>query len=419
MYCVLSKVDNWSDDSNPPAPTQDQKTIKNFLKNAFVAKQITSNDICPVIPRIDWTSGTVYDYYVDDVDILAKDQNGYPLYEFYVLNRYNQVFKCLWNNNGGPSLYEPYFQPGNYNTNGIYQNIDGYKWHFIYTVDDALRIKFMDTSWIPVPIKNTTLNPLGTSEGFGGVENLNIMNGGTGYDPSNSVISLVITGDGVGANGTVTVTNGSVTDISINNPGTNYTYASAYIQSANGSGAIIAANTISPIGGHGYDPISELGCSNVMYAIEFNGSESENIPVDITYHQVGMIANPVASSTNPLIANGAIYPTSTDLIVSVGFGQYELDEVVYQGTSITNNSFIGTVLDFNTSTNQLTLINTTGSLLLNAPVFGSSSGTARTLLSYTPSDFQTISGYIIYMENRSAIQRSSDGIEQFKIVLSY
>jgi hypothetical protein len=29
------------------------------------------------------------------------------------------------------------------------------------------------------------------------------------------------------------------------------------------------------------------------------------------------------------------------------------------------------------------------------------------------------SGYISYIQNRSAVQRSSDGIEQFKFVLGY
>ena len=421
LYCLLSRVDGWVNDTAPPAPTQDQKYIKGFLKNVFAAKQITSNQISPVVRRIDWSEGQVYDYYADDYDVLKKDSNGDPYYQFYVVNRYNQVFKCLWNNNGGPSLYEPFFQPGNYNTNGIYQNIDGYKWHYMYTIDDSLRIRFMDSVWIPVPIKNTTLDPVNapTGEGYGGIEVLNVIDGGSGYNPANSLISLVITGDGTGANGSIVYNNGSISDILITNPGQNYTYANAYIQTANGSGAIIAANTVSPIGGHGYDPISELGCNHVMFSIEFDGSEGGNIPTDITYHQVGIMANPVADSSVPLFANSSIYKTSTSLIVAGGFGAYVRDELVYQGTSVTDNTFIGTVLDFNTSTNELTLINTTGSLITNVPVFGNSSGTARTLLTYTPPDFQTLSGYLVYMENRSAIQRSTDGIEQFKVVLTY
>ena len=95
------------------------------------------------------------------------------------------------------------------------------------------------------------------------------------------------------------------------------------------------------------------------------------------------------------------------------------DEYVYQGASLETATFVGIVLSFDTVTNNLLVINTTGSLITNAPIFGNSSGTARTLLSYTPPDFVALSGYLSYMENRSTIQRSADGIEMFKIVLGW
>jgi hypothetical protein len=65
------------------------------------------------------------------------------------------------------------------------------------------------------------------------------------------------------------------------------------------------------------------------------------------------------------------------------------------------------------------LINTTGTPITNAPVFGSVSQTTRTLLSVSTSDFVTSSGYLAVIENRTGIQRSTDGIEQFKFVLGY
>jgi len=430
LYCVIAKVDAWPDDVNPPQPTQDQKSIKQFLKNVFVAKEITSNEITPVIQRIDWVSGSVYDYYRDDIDLFEVDENGILIHNFYVKNSFDQVFKCLWNAGGMPSIYEPYFEPGNYAPNNVYQNVDGYKWHYIFTVDSASKVNFMDTVWIPVPVGQNTPNPITspTGEGYGGLDTINVIDGGSGYNPSNSVINVVITGDGYGANAVATVSNSSISEIYMTSPGTNYTFASATIVSANGSGAILAANTVSPIGGHGYDPVSELGCSHVMITSEFSGSENGYIPTDIQYHQVGILINPTTNNLSPLPANGAIYKTSTDLIVAGGFAAYSEDEIVYQGASYEaayasaisgGGGFIGTVLNFDVATNQLKLINTIGSLTINAPVFGNSTGTARTLLSYTTPDFVPLSGYLVYIENRSAIQRSIDGIEQFKIVLGY
>ena len=90
----------------------------------------------------------------------------------------------------------------------------------------------------------------------------------------------------------------------------------------------------------------------------------------------------------------------------------------YQGTLV-NPTFKATVLSFNTSTNVIYAINTNGTPTLNQPIFGSSSSTVRPLLGKTGPDFISFSGYLAYIENRSGVQRSSDGIEQFKFVLGY
>ena len=418
IYCLLGRPDAWSDDNNPPTPTQDQLYVKNFLKRVFVAKQITSNNISPVIQRINWTLGETYNYYDDSVNMFATDSNGFLLKLFYVRNQYDQVFKCLWNNNGAPSTAEPYFQPGSYGTNNIFQGTDGYKWKYMFTIDLGLKVNFMDSTWIPVPVGNKTPNPLDSTAGYGNIDVINVTNGGSGYDPANSTITVTVTGDGTGAIGSAVTSNDAITNVIVTNTGQNYTYANVSISSASGLGATVIS-PVSPIGGHGYDPISELGCFNVMLIAEFNGSESGLIPTDINYHQIGILVNPTTNSLSPSPANGAIYKTTTDLVVSPGFGSYIFDEILYQGSSVDNATFTGTVLSFDPASNVIRLINTTGTMVVNAPIFGLNSKTTRTLLSYSTPDFVTLSGYLSYIENRSAIQRSADGIEQFKIVLGF
>jgi hypothetical protein len=227
-----------------------------------------------------------------------------------------------------------------------------------------------------------------------------------------------VTGDGTGAAGTAVVEDGVITDVIVTNTGTNYTFSNVSVSSTIGANAVLIAPT-SPIGGHGYDAISELGCSHVMINSQFNGSENGFIPTDIDFFQVGLLVNPIAKSTNPNPANSAIYKTTTDLIVAPGFGVYINDEKVYQGTSLESSSFNGTVLSFDVATNIIKLINTTGTLTTNAPVFGNDSKTARTLLSSSSPDLVTLSGYLTFIQNRSSVQRSADGIEQFKIVIGY
>ena len=97
VYCFLGNIDGWTDNNNPPVPTQDTKSIKEIFKNMFVIKRILSNGVSPVIKRVNWTSGTKYDYYRDDINMLAKNTDGTPTYNFYVKNKYDQIFKCLSN----------------------------------------------------------------------------------------------------------------------------------------------------------------------------------------------------------------------------------------------------------------------------------------------------------------------------------
>jgi len=418
IYCFLAKVDAWPDENDPVQPIETQKDIKKVFKNIFVAKAINTGSISPVIQRVDWTSGIVYDYYRDDINITAQDSNNNNIYNYYVKNRYDQVFKCLWNNNSKKSTVEPYFQPGSYGTNNIYTGTDGYKWKYIYTVDIGAKVKFMDTNWLPVPVKDNTLNPLLWSAGTGNIDVVNVVNGGSGYDPANAAIKIVATGDGTGFAATTTVSSGKINTITVTSSGSNYTFANVAVVSAKGSGAIINA-PVSPVGGHGSDALTELGCSHIMYTAEFNGNEGGLIPTDIDYHQVGLIFNPVTQSSSPAVANESIYSTTTNFIVSPGFGAYTNDEMIYQGVNASNTTFSGTVLSFDEASNVLKVLNMTGTIKTNATLYGQSSGTARTLLSYSTPNFVLHSGYLAFIENRTGVQRSSDGIEQFRFVLGY
>ena len=215
-------------------------------------------------------------------DLFELDETGKFVNKFYVRNKYDQVFKCLWNNNGGPSTFEPFFQPGTYGTNNIFSGAgDGYKWKYMYTIDAGSKKTFMDANWMPIPVGVNTPQPYLTNAGTGDIEVINVTNGGSGYDAVNTFIVVTVTGDGIGAVANVTsqqINNGIITDIIVKPgfSGNNYTYANVSITaytSANlryispiGTGAVAVA-PISPVGGHGLDPISELGCNNVMISL--------------------------------------------------------------------------------------------------------------------------------------------------------
>ena len=119
------------------------------------------------------------------------------------------------------------------------------------------------------------------------------------------------------------------------------------------------------------------------------------------------------------MSNNEIYKTTTDLIVAAGFGSYQSGESLYQGPSLGDATFKGTLVSFDSANNVAKLINTVGNATTNAPVFGNTTLAVRTLLDVSYPSYVVSSGYLTYLENRSGIQRSSDGIEQFKIIIGF
>jgi hypothetical protein len=55
----------WSDPSNPPAPVDSAKYEFDTRNQIITMKEINSTDVTYVVPRVNWTSGLVYDMYDD------------------------------------------------------------------------------------------------------------------------------------------------------------------------------------------------------------------------------------------------------------------------------------------------------------------------------------------------------------------
>jgi hypothetical protein len=423
LYCFIAKVEAWSDELTPPSPENTDQYLKNVNKNLIALKKINTNDICPVIPRIDWKENSKYNQY-------SSTRNG-TSGNYYVRNSYDQIFKCL--SNGTSSTYpsgtvtqrQPIIDFTTNFVDSIIDTGDGYKWKYLFTIDSGSKLKFFDENWIPLPV--TTHRPSIKSNliGSGEVSVINVFNGGSGYsddiNASNQTTTVQIQGDGSGATARAIVSGNTITQILVNTNGSNYTYATANVMPTlgyAGSGAQLVAE-ISPIGGHGHDILSELGCKNLMVTAEFNGTETGTLPSDIDYRQIGLIANPeIVVGSSVQFANSTIYKATHDLTVSQGSGTYLQDEIVYQGTE-DNPTFSGRVLNFDSTNNLLYLINTQGTVTLYQGIYGSVSNASRVLLQEFIEQMIPFSGNIIYIENRTKVQRTTSGLEQFRLTLNY
>jgi hypothetical protein len=154
-----------------------------------------------------------------------------------------------------------------------------------------------------------------------------------------------------------------------------------------------------------------------MISVELNGAEGGKIPTDISFRQVGIVVNPQLKTG--AIPTGTIYNTTDLCYVTFGTGLYQSGEQVYQGANLNSASFIGKVCSWDSSNNILHLINTQGTHTLGEAIIGATSGTTRVSVQYDESEIAIGSGYLMYVENRSPVQRSPNGNEQLRLVLSF
>jgi hypothetical protein len=419
-----------ANDTYIPIPTEEPTTIKNVFKNMIALKQVQYTTVAPVVPRFDWTSGDVYSQYSQYETPFTFDANGIQTNPFYVRNSYDQVFKCLSNNSGGPSLVEPSILPGATSVSGTLYLSDGYIWKYLTTIDKGLKKTFFDNQWMPltfqiVPPNTGIINT--DSAGFGKIDAIRVLTGGVFYSPTTTTVNIV--GDGGYATATANVngSDSSIHDIIVTNPGLNYTFANVYV---NGGTGATAEAVISPIGGTGYDPVSELGCNHLMFTFEFNNDEHLEIdssltgqvplPTDISYRQVGIIVNPILNNLTAPSFIASTYNAGDTILTAAGVGKFLTNpaEPVIQG-SISNPTWQGVVTKHDIANNIVQVINTHGIPVTGQPIIGAYSGVQRVALQYTPTIVNIGSGYMMYYENRSPVQRSATGNEQIRIVLKF
>jgi hypothetical protein len=123
-----------------------------------------------------------------------------------------------------------------------------------------------------------------------------IVNVATGFEGYISP-KISFTGDGTNLKAVCRMTNSnSIGKIQIFNPGMNYSECTGVITGGGGTSGAVRV-IISPFGGHGYDPVVELGGFNLMTKINFEGDEGGVIVSTNEYRKIGIIANPLINGS--------------------------------------------------------------------------------------------------------------------------
>ena len=416
VYLTFGYQSPWTSELSPPQANTSVSSYYETWKNMIGGKKVGPYDASLAIPRFNWTANTTYIAYDHTQDSLTKGANT----AYYVVTDDFNVYKCIANNYGQPSTYKPVST----NPGIIVQTADQYYWKYMYTLSGNDQQRFTTNNFIPVRTLTQNDNSLQWQVQQdavpGAINSILVVNPGEGYLYPN-IVSVTITGDGNFANAYAVVNTQSQTigSIIIDNYGSGYTNATVTISSSVGLYATARA-IISPPGGHGSDPVSELGGSYIVINPMLDGTENGVLIPKNDYIQISLLLNPYVYGTTNVMSNLAFSQvTVLTLSQSSSTTNYIQDEIVYQGNNVSNATFTGVVAVWD-SANSLVKINNTQGTPVSALLYGNTSGAQR-YVSGAPQypDCQPFTGYVLYKDNITAISRAEDQNEDFKIVLSF
>ena len=481
LYVFLARTNAWTNDASPPTPTDTVKgTNYDVWRNMIAVKKVTASDISFATTRTNWANNTVYTAYRDDNATLFSNNffvvtdtynvykcidnnngaastvkptttttstvllsDGYKWKYMYSISAAdalkflttnyipvktltandgsaqftvqqaaaNGSIEAIFTSNGGSSYFQSTgsFQQVANNTvirlaAGASGNDDFYVGSTLY-ISSGLGsgqireiVDYNGTTKDATVNNSFTVTPNTTSTYLAGPK-------------------VTIGGDGRNALAYANTASGAINKIILINNGNNYSYAPVTISANSGTGAVAYA-ALPPQGGHGADPVEELGAYNVMLNVKMTGTEANTFVVNNDFRVVGIVSDPLLA--NGQSANSIVYDMTTKLTLTSISGTYQYDEVVNGGTT----GHTGRVVAFaNTNaagtTGVLSLTGVSGTFGTSETLTGNTSSVTATVSSVNVSDLRPYSGDVLYIENRPPVTRAADQIENLSIIIRF
>lgn len=405
VYAIIGKQTPWNTGTEVvPTPTDTIQGLNEPWRRAYGARISSLINANLVVPRIDWTSNTVYNNYETTTNSYAK-------------NSFDQVFRCLDNNGGIASTSEPALTLSTTSMEEPYfMTADGYKWKYLYTISSFEKQWFMNEDWMPA-LTNKFVSDAAIN---GSIDIITITNSGNNYVNGPVQDILTVEGDGTGAILKANVSGGQIKDIIIQDRGSNYTRANVSVSDITGGVGSGASATIkiAPQNGHGYEPAYELGANNIMFCIQFEGPGPNGIyPTDNDFREVTLVHNPELSAGG--LATDEYYTLYSTINTSPGIGDFNVDEIVYQGVTYGTSTFSAEVVSFDEVKNELYVNNIKGSISLNQALKGFTSGATRVATKLTNPTMKLYSGKTLFISDKEKISRDSNQIDKIRFIVSF
>jgi hypothetical protein len=245
-----------------------------------------------------------------------------------------------------------------------------------------------------------------------------MISGGVGYQ---STPTVTITGNGTGAvveASDITIVGGVITQILVkpNNAGSGYSAARVTITGGNPTTPATARAVISPIGGHGSDPVKELGGYFLVINTQLVSDEgSGDFIIDNDFRQVGIIRNPIDANTGEIGVESTYSALTTLNYSGINASSFTKDQTI---TGLTSGA-VAYIDSSNSSDNSIKVHQnfTTGFRAFQIGEDIQAGSVTATLDSIDNPEIELNTGEIIYIENLSPVNRNISQTEDIKLVL--
>ena len=320
----------------------------------------------------------------------------------------------------------------------------------MYTLSAAQQANFLSTDFMAVTTNAnaaTDQSNVIAAAVDGALDVIKIKSAGSG-GTNGTFTGIAIKGDGSGGICSVTVSGGSVTAVTVTTRGTGYTFATvsnAQIVSAGATGLSGAELDviIAPKGGHGANAQEELGGFFVMLNTSLEGTESANtgdFSAVNDFRKIALLRDPTKSAS-AVTSNTARLTKAIAISASPTPGTFQVDEEINQATT----GAVGKVVEYDATTRILYYIQTrhndagvdsngnqtafSGGNVITGQSSGATGTPENSLTAtvnnvafeqgYSSPEIDHDSGDVLYVENRTPIQRATDQTENIKLVIEF
>ena len=457
-YSFIGRGHSWTDDATPPTPVDSPNDEFDAYRNMVAMKKISTSDISHAIVRRDWATGTTYDEYRHNyTSANAANSGATTLWSslFYVITDDYNVYKCLHNDGNTASTVKP-----DHTSLATPTESDGYQWKFMFSISASDVIKYVTNDFLPVKTIGAKLAVAGgvdtgsqdgrlgdaaTDDGSaqwdiengavdGALQRVRVVAAGSGYTASTTTASIVIRGDGTGGRATVVSNSGGgVATCAITTAGSGYT--TAFLanedipgfdnanQAANGTNA--SANIefiIQPKNGHGSDAVEELGGNYIILNSRLEYAEgSGDFPTDNDFRRIGLVQDPFNNGSTT-VSTAASMTAYSQMTLSSASG-LSPDDLIRDSSSDVAGTAVSRIVSINgTVISHIPVANSEGGYFNFAAAdvvytsAGANVGTVSAVSGVHP-EVEHYTGQIMYIENRGAVTRAADQIEDIKLII--